>query len=77
MRCVASLWALGTGAARWGQAPGTWAVDREPGTGRATPCQARRSDYAAVASVSCSASMRAFHSRFEACQPSSLWPSRQ
>jgi hypothetical protein len=32
---------------------------------------------AADAAPSCSASMRAFHSRLEACQPSSLWPSRQ
>ncbi|WP_443045497.1 ABC transporter permease [Streptomyces sp. HUCO-GS316] len=35
-----------------------------------------RTGHAAVA-PSCSASIRAFHSRLEACQPSSLWPSRQ
>ena len=32
---------------------------------------------AAGAAPSCSASIRAFHSRLEACQPSSLWPRRQ
>ncbi|WP_435611983.1 GNAT family N-acetyltransferase [Streptomyces sp. bgisy159] len=36
-----------------------------------------RDQEAAGSVVSCSASMRAFHSRFDACQPSSLWPSRQ
>ncbi|CAK7282243.1 hypothetical protein SGPA1_20209 [Streptomyces misionensis JCM 4497] len=36
-----------------------------------------RAQAAAAPPSSCSASIRAFHSRLEACQPSSLWPSRQ
>ncbi len=52
-------------------------VQTDPGPGCPGSVKRPRVGQEGAEVPSCSASMRAFHSRLEACQPSSLWPSRQ